>query len=125
VNYCEPVFQRYVVRVIFMIPVFAMCAWGALVVEEDHKLYLEAIQGVYEAYVLYNFVALCVEYLGGPGAIILKMEGHTFHGSWLSCTCHLNGASIDAPFVRSCKQGMIQFVVCKPFLVVTEIILHW
>lgn len=48
-NYVEPVFQRYVVRVIFMIPTFALCAWGTLVVPEDSKIYLESIQGVYEA----------------------------------------------------------------------------
>lgn len=47
-NYVEPVFQRYVVRVIFMIPTFAICAWLALVVDENKKIYVESVQGIYE-----------------------------------------------------------------------------
>ena len=29
----------------------------------------------YEAWVVYNFLALCMAYVGGPGQVVVQMEG--------------------------------------------------
>jgi hypothetical protein len=39
--------------------------------------------------VIYNFMALCLAYVGGPGAVELKMNGYVLLPSWTAATCCL------------------------------------
>ncbi|OWM72352.1 hypothetical protein CDL15_Pgr018237 [Punica granatum] len=98
VNYTEPTYQRYIVRIIFMVPL------------------LVAIFDRYEAWVIYNFLSLCLAWVGGPGAVVLSLSGRIMKPSWLLMTCCLPPISLDGRFIRRCKQGCLQFVILKPIL---------
>eukprot|EP00798_Chlamydomonas_sp_ICE-L_P028107 gene28107-31215_t len=89
-NYTEPVFQRYTIRILFMI---------------------------------YNFMSLCMAYVGGPGAVVVQSEGKVIEPSWLLCTCCWAPIPINGFFLRRCKQGTLQFVILKPFLAAITLIL--
>ena len=78
----------------------------------------------YEAFVIYNFLALCLSFVGGPGAVELKMNGYLLMPSYWSCTCCLPPQLVDGHFVRRCKQGTLQFVLLMPILGILSTLLH-
>lgn len=122
-NYTEPVFQRYIVRIIFMVPVFALMSFLSLVLNE-RAIYFNSIREVYEAWVIYNFLSLCLAWVGGPGAVVLSLTGRILKPSWHLMTCCLPPIPLDGRFIKRCKQGSLQFVILKPILVVITFILY-
>ncbi|KAJ8422068.1 hypothetical protein Cgig2_006843 [Carnegiea gigantea] len=164
-NYTEPTYQRYIVRIIFMVPVsvtpFLGTSTSVLMVSGiipfqfapiilsmtfiQHKLHfsikinkalasvasrlklrraarLTALKGFasprlasphplekmsteklflcykgggiwhfstlkYEAWVIYNFLSLCLAWVGGPGAVVLSLTGRVLKPSFFLMTC--------------------------------------
>jgi hypothetical protein len=41
----------------------------------------------YEAWVIYNFLSLCLGWVGGPGAVVLSLSGRVLKPSWYLMTC--------------------------------------
>lgn len=50
----------------------------------------------YEAWIIYNFSALLLAYVGGPGAVVVKAEGKVVHPSWSHMTCCLPAMAVRA-----------------------------
>ncbi|KAF5177577.1 Transmembrane protein, partial [Thalictrum thalictroides] len=122
-NYTEPTYQRYIVRIIFMVPVYALMSFLSLVLNES-SIYFNSIREVYEAWVIYNFLALCLAWVGGPGAVVLTLTGRVLKPSWFLMTCCFSPIPLDGRFIRRCKQGTLQFVILKPILVALTFILY-
>ncbi|KAK9293320.1 hypothetical protein L1049_021312 [Liquidambar formosana] len=122
-NYTEPTYQRYIVRIIFMVPVYALMSFLSLVLPES-SIYFNSIREVYEAWVIYNFLSLCLAWVGGPGAVVLSLSGRVLKPSWCLMTCCLPAIPLDGRFIRRCKQGCLQFVMLKPILVAVTLILY-
>ncbi|CAL5326651.1 unnamed protein product [Camellia sinensis] len=79
----------------------------------------------YEAWVIYNFLALCLAWVGGPGAVVLSLSGRVLKPSWYLMTCCFSPIPLDgSSFIRRCKQGCLQFVILKPVLVAVTFILY-
>ena len=78
----------------------------------------------YEAWIIYNFLSLCLAYVGGPGAVEVKMQGVVLLPSWAACTCCLPPLPVNGQFVRIIKQGALQFVILKPILAALTLILY-
>ncbi|GMP63545.1 hypothetical protein CsSME_00025184 [Camellia sinensis var. sinensis] len=122
-NYTEPTYQRYIVRIIFMVPVYALMSFLSLVLNES-AIYFNSIREIYEAWVIYNFLALCLAWVGGPGAVVLSLSGRVLKPSWYLMTCCFSPIPLDGRFIRRCKQGCLQFVILKPVLVAVTFILY-
>lgn len=122
-NYTEPTFQRYIVRIIFMVPNYAITSWLSMV-NRGASIYFDTVRDCYEAWVIYNFLALCLAYVGGPGAVVIKAEGKIVEPSWKHTTCCLPAMAVDGFFLRRCKQGALQFVIIKPILAALTLILY-
>ncbi|XP_020100193.1 transmembrane protein 184B isoform X1 [Ananas comosus] len=122
-NYTEPTYQRFIVRIIFMVPVYAVMSFLALVLR-DSSIYFDSIREVYDAWVIYNFLSLCLAWVGGPGAVVSNLTGRVLKPSWLLMTCCFPAIPLDGRFIRRCKQGCLQFVILKPILVVITFILY-
>ncbi|CAN6469571.1 unnamed protein product [Victoria cruziana] len=122
-NYTEPTYQRYIVRIIFMVPVYALMSFMSLVLN-DKSIYFNSLREVYEAWVIYNFLSLCLAWVGGPGAVVLSLSGRVLKPSWYLMTCCLPAIPLDGRFIRRCKQGALQFVILKPILVAITFILY-
>ena len=56
-HYKHPILQRYAIRIILMVPVYAVDSYISLWVPE-YAFYINSCRDVYEAYVIYNFVAM-------------------------------------------------------------------
>ncbi|KAL5135839.1 Cytochrome P450 72A68 [Glycine soja] len=122
-NYTEPTYQRYIVRIIFMVPVYALMSFLSLVIP-DSSIYFNSIREVYEAWVIYNFLSLCLAWVGGPGAVVISLSGRVLKPSFCLMTCCFPPIPLDGRFIRKCKQGCLQFVILKPILVVVTLILY-
>ncbi|KAL2325675.1 hypothetical protein Fmac_024733 [Flemingia macrophylla] len=122
-NYTEPTYQRFIVRIVFMVPVYALMSFLSLVLPEC-SIYFNSIREIYEAWVIYNFLSLCLEWVGGPGAVVLSLTGRVLKPSLFLMTCCLPPVALDGRFIRKCKQGCLQFVILKPILVVVTLILY-
>ncbi|KAL9245938.1 hypothetical protein vseg_019532 [Gypsophila vaccaria] len=123
VNYTEPTYQRYIVRIIFMVPVYALMSFLSLV-KPDSSIYFDSLREIYEAWVIYNFLSLCLAWVGGPGAVVLSLTGRVMKPSMCLMTCCLPPIPLDGRFIRRCKQGCLQFVILKPILVAVTFILY-
>ncbi|GMY22203.1 transmembrane protein 184A [Fagus crenata] len=122
-NYTEPTYQRFIVRIIFMVPVYALMSFLSLVLP-DGSIYFNSIREVYEAWVIYNFMSLCLAWVGGPGAVVISLSGRVLKPSCCLMTCCLPPIPLDGRFIRRCKQGCLQFVILKPILVAVTLILY-
>lgn len=122
-NYTEPTYQRYIVRIIFMVPVYALMSFLSLILR-DSSIYFNSIREVYEAWVIYNFLSLCLAWVGGPGAVVLSLSGRNLKPAWCLMTCCFPPLPLDGRFIRRCKQGCLQFVILKPILVAVTFVLY-
>lgn len=121
-HYSSPVFQRYIVRIIFMVPVYAVSAFLSLVLPRQ-AVYFDTVRVIYEAFVIYTFLNLCLGYVGGAGEVEVKMNGHVLQPSILACTCCLPPLTVNGQFVKHCKQGTLQFTLLMPILGILSVIL--
>lgn len=71
---------------------------------------------VFLAFVIYNFLSLCYEYLGGEGNIMSEIRGKPIKSSCLYGTCCLAGKTYTIGFLRFCKQATLQFCLVKPVM---------
>ena len=67
----------------------------------------------YEAFVIYTFLALCLSYVGGPGAVEVKMNGFLIMPSFWYCTCCLPPQVTDHQKSRPC---LARSDYCRPLL---------
>ncbi|NP_001141528.2 uncharacterized protein LOC100273640 [Zea mays] len=122
-HYAEPTHQRFIVRIILMVPVYAVMSFLSLVLPHQ-AIYFNSIREIYDAWVIYNFFSLCLAWVGGPGNVVVSLNGQSLKPSWLLMTCCLPAIPLDGRFIRRCKQGCLQFVILKPILVVITFILY-
>lgn len=122
-HYSEPVFQRYIVRIIFMVPMYSICSFPSLI-HPDQAIYWNTVRDCYEAWVIYNFMSLCLAYVGGPGAVEVKMHGFVLLPSWAAGTCCMPPLPVNGRFVRYTKQMALQFVLVKPILAALTLVLY-
>lgn len=124
-HYTNPDQQRYIVRVLLIIPIYALVSWlNLLFFEQSYYIYFNTIRDCYEAFVIYNFLCLCYEYLGGEMAMLSELRGKPLQVSALTCTCCCAGKAINIEFLRSCKKATLQFCFMKPIAAAVTLILE-
>lgn len=117
--------QKYIVRILFIVPIYALDCWLSLLFFKDnYYVYFDSIRDWYEAFVIYNFLALCYEYLGGEGNIMSEIRGRPIRSSWYYGTCCLQGKTYTIGFLRFCKQATLQFCLVKPLMSIVTLILE-
>ncbi|XP_033121482.1 transmembrane protein 184B-like isoform X2 [Anneissia japonica] len=125
-HYTCPGEQRWIVRILFIVPIYAFESWLSLLFfSKDHYyVYFGTIRDCYEAFVIYNFLSLCYEYLGGESTIMAEIRGKQITpAKWYWCTCCLQGKAYTITFLRFCKQATLQFCIIKPLMALATLIL--
>lgn len=98
-HYFVPPEQKWIIRLLFIVPIYSFVSWLSLIMftNDYYYVYFHAIRDCYEgsfvdvqqkhrsllrfsidsilAFVIYSFLALCYEYLGGEGAIMAEIRG--------------------------------------------------
>lgn len=61
-NYSKPHLQKYIIRILFMVPIYALNSWIVLKFPQT-AIYLDTIRECYEAFVIYNFMMYLITFL--------------------------------------------------------------
>lgn len=125
-NYTIPNEQRYIIRILFIVPIYSFDSWLSLLFigNNQYYVYFNSVRDCYEAFVIYSFLSLCFEYLGGESAIMSEIRGKPIRSSCFYGTCCLQGMSYSIGFLRFCKQATLQFCIVKPIMAVVTIVLQ-
>ncbi|XP_064610492.1 transmembrane protein 184B-like [Liolophura sinensis] len=124
--YTCPNEQRWIVRILFIVPIFSFDSFLSLMFfnNDSYYVYFDSVRDCYEAFVIYNFLSLCYEYLGGESSIMSEIRGKPIQSSWFYCTCCLAGRQYTIGFLRFCKQATLQFCIIKPVMAIITLILQ-
>uniref|UniRef100_UPI00398F7DDC transmembrane protein 184A n=1 Tax=Pristiophorus japonicus TaxID=55135 RepID=UPI00398F7DDC len=125
-HYSTPNEQRYILRILFIVPIYSFDSWLSLlfISNDQYYVYFDSMRDCYEAFVIYNFLSLCYEYLGGESAIMSEIRGKPIKSSCMYGTCCLMGMTYSIGFLRFCKQATLQFCVIKPLMAAITVILQ-
>ena len=113
--YTMPSIQSWVLRILFLCPVYAICSAGALVAGATNGMYLEIVRDLAEALAVYSLLHLILEYSGGEVDCVYAVENEPL----LKMPCPLclsRPRPRDAKLLRYCQRGVLQFVAIKPFM---------
>ena len=121
VHYTCPSQQRYIIRLLFTCPLYAVTSCLCIRFWK-HAVYFETIRDCYEAFIIYSFLVLILEYAGGEANCVAKMQGQPpLHPP---CPlCFLRARPRTGRLLRECKRGTLQFVVLKPLMALVSIIM--
>jgi hypothetical protein len=110
-------------RVCAIIPIYCVHSFFA-VFFDSIGFYFDTLKEIYEGFVIYNFLMMCLASVGYDSDIVnfWNRNGNPpLPPSWLWSTCCLGHIPLDHRFLIRCKQGVLQFVVIK--LVMAVVIL--
>eukprot|EP00045_Choanoeca_perplexa_P006893 m.60115 g.60115 ORF g.60115 m.60115 type:complete len:424 (-) comp13836_c0_seq5:535-1806(-) len=119
----KPEYQKWIVRILFMVPVYAFASWLSLKFF-DSSVYFDAVRNCYEAFVIYSFLSLCFAYLGGEAAVVHALTGRFHKPKVLTLTCCVKPFPYNITFLRLCKKCVLQFCFIKPATSLVTIILE-
>ncbi|XP_040133003.2 transmembrane protein 184A isoform X4 [Ictidomys tridecemlineatus] len=125
-SYTVPQEQRYIIRLLLIVPIYAFDSWLSLLLLGGHEyyVYFDSVRDCYEAFAIYSFLSLCFQYLGGESAIMAEIRGKPIKSSCIYGTCCLRGMAYSIGFLRFCKQATLQFCMVKPIMALATIILQ-
>ncbi|KAH8866956.1 Transmembrane protein isoform 1 [Schistosoma japonicum] len=118
--------QRYIIRVLVLVPAYAIYSFLSVLLAIHamvDSIYIDFIHDTAEAFAIYSFLALCYQYLGGEGNIMLELTGKTINFSILYSTCCFAGKPYTILFLRFCKIATLQYTLIKPITSFTSMIL--
>uniref|UniRef100_A0A915E1P7 Transmembrane protein 184B n=1 Tax=Ditylenchus dipsaci TaxID=166011 RepID=A0A915E1P7_9BILA len=109
--YSCPSEQRWIIRILFIVPIYSFDSWlGLLWNSNNVYIYFNSIRDCYEAFVIYSFLSLCYEYLGGESNIMAEIRGKPIRPTnYATFTCCLAGKQYTIEFLRFCKKATLQF----------------
>ncbi|RVX75716.1 hypothetical protein B0A52_00072 [Exophiala mesophila] len=122
-NYRKPLLQRYVIRILLMVPIYAASSWASIV-SLKAAFYLDPLRDIYEAFTIYTFLQLLVNFLGGERSLIVMMHGRPPVSHPWPLNLYLSKVDISDPHTfLAIKRGILQYAYLKPILSIATIIL--
>ncbi|GBB88816.1 hypothetical protein RclHR1_15410001 [Rhizophagus clarus] len=124
-NYRKPSLQRYVVRIIIMVPIYAISSYISLA-STSAAVYVDGIRDMYEAFVIYCFFNLLVNYLGGERSLLILLHGRPPTPHLFPVNIFIKEMDVGDPYTfLFLKRGILQYVYLKPVITVLTMILKW
>lgn len=122
-NYRKPPLQRAVVRIMLMVPLYAISSLIAIFSLEA-AFFIDAVRDLYEAFVIYTFLQLLITYLGGERSLLIILHGRPPIPHPFPVNLFLRPMDVSDPWtLLNLKRGVLQYVQIKPLLVVATVIL--
>ncbi|KAL7537082.1 hypothetical protein ACHAXR_008069 [Thalassiosira sp. AJA248-18] len=117
-NWYAPDVQKFVVRILFMVPLYSVQSWLSLRFHGPARVYINTVRDLYEAYVIQSFVYYLIELLGGEdrmAELLSRKDAHLGgHGKLMSRV--LVRWEMGEDFLLKIKHGVLQYVVIKTIL---------
>ncbi|KAH9029395.1 organic solute transporter Ostalpha-domain-containing protein [Lactarius hengduanensis] len=122
-NYRKPMLQRMVVRVMLMVPIYAVSSLISLF-SLDVAFIIDAIRDVYEAFVIYCFFQLLLGYLGGERSLLILVHGRQPKAPPFPMNVFQRELDLSDPYTfLFLKRGILQYVQLKPLLAIASLAL--
>ncbi|KAF2089426.1 DUF300-domain-containing protein [Saccharata proteae CBS 121410] len=122
-NYRKPLLQRYVVRILLMVPIYSASSWASLISLKAAFL-IDPFRDVYEAFTIYTFFQLLINFIGGERALIILMHGRPpVSHLWPLNYCLAKVDISDPHTFLAIKRGILQYTWVKPLLAIATIIM--
>jgi len=124
-NYKRPQLQRYIIRILLMVPIYAIDSFLSLLFKE-YALFFDLIRDCYESYVLYQFFTLLENFL-------LALNETESLGKLLEKKpklkqpfpiCFFPPIKLGDVFLACTKLGILQFTLIKPLIACISIVLE-
>lgn len=121
--YRKPVLQRYVVRLLLMVPIYSLSSMASLF-SLQAAFFIDVIRDVYEGFVIWSFFSLLVEYLGGERSLLILVHGRKPIPHPFPINLFFRPLDISDPYTfLGLKRGILQYVQIKPILAVLTVVL--
>jgi len=122
-NYNRPKIQKHIIRILFIVPIYSIDSWISFRFYR-YGTYIDTIRDTYEAFVIYEFVSLCQELLGGAeGAILCLQSKDSLHLPLTLWKVRIGNPHESAPnFYKRVKQGTLQYIVVLPITSIIAVI---
>ncbi|KEY70970.1 hypothetical protein S7711_00807 [Stachybotrys chartarum IBT 7711] len=122
-NYRKPLLQRYVVRILLMVPIYSLASWTSMISLEA-AAFLDPVRDIYEAFTIYTFFQLLINYRGGERSIIITTHGRAPVQHLWPLNHVLSKVDISDPKTfLLIKRGILQYAWLKPILSIAAIIM--
>ncbi|KAJ7256174.1 organic solute transporter Ostalpha-domain-containing protein [Mycena haematopus] len=122
-NYRKPALQRMVVRIMVMVPLYAVSSLISLFSLEA-AFFIDAIRDIYEAFVIYCFFVLLLSYLGGERSLLIMLHGRPPKAPVFPVSLLKREIDVSDPYMfLFLRRGILQYVQVKPVLAVVTLIL--
>lgn len=128
--YRMPQEQRMCIRILFMVPLFAITTYitsSGIISTFYSKIFLQPIQEIYESFIIYTFFTYLIYILGGERKILMETAWknkstvrHPLIGKILPSVDISNPK--DFLFI---KRGILQYVWLKPFFIVGNLVVDF
>eukprot|EP01132_Coremiostelium_polycephalum_P002490 gene2490-3082_t len=118
--YTHPDHQRYIVRIVFMIPIYAIYSLLSLILHQ-YQVYFSLLRDCYEAYVLYMFFALCISFGGGDKNLVTHFISHPPMKLPVPLFFTIKP---NEKLLQVCRIGMLQYVLIRPTVTLASAILE-
>jgi len=107
VNFNQPELQRPICRVLLMVPVYSVTSFLSLRFTQ-YSIYFDTLREWYEAYALYNFMALVLRFLERSYDLryVLEYKPRQMH---IIPFCCLPPFPHGQKFILNCKSGVVQY----------------
>lgn len=128
-TYTSPLQQRYICRILLMVPIYAIDSFVALMAYRYGNI-LALIRDTYEAYVIYQFYHLLMEYLGGEDQL-LAMWANQHKGSepemehLFPMNFCLKPLKLNRQTLRIWLFCLVQYMILNPLLTVITLPLYF
>lgn len=106
-----------------MVPIYSAASWASLM-SQDAAFYLDPLRDVYEAFTIYTFFQLLINFLGGERSLIIMMHGRPPRKHlWPIDRCLPKVDISDPHTFLAIKRGILQYAYIKPILAVATIVM--
>ncbi|XP_064481700.1 transmembrane protein 184C-like [Ornithodoros turicata] len=112
-NYTKPYLQKYIIRILWMVPIYSLNCWFALTWPKS-GIYLDTIRECYEAYVIYSFMVFLLNFLHHELEFEISSDEERPSVRHIFPLCFLRPCPGGRQFIDSCRHGILQYTVVRP-----------
>lgn len=120
-NFAKPEFQRYICRILLMVPLYAVTSWVSMY-EPQNRIWMDLVCSCYEAFVIYSFTMLLISYSGGERRLLMRLELKERVSHPWPLRLVFRDFYAGSKFLRIVKAGVLQFVIVRPVLAVVVVV---
>ena len=122
-HYHHPDIQKYIVRILWMVPIYSVESLLALIWREN-KIYIETMRECYEAYVIFCLLQLMINTVAQTDErlqeIVDTKDPDELHHMSMAKYCMKTWDHLD--FFSKVRKGTLQYVIVKLLCTVIELI---